>query len=154
VAGFEVSTEVQTAGQCNGAARPKDPVNCIDWSEAKAFCSWIGGRLPTAEEWEYAAKSGESRIFPWGNAPPDPSKAHFDSTETAPVATHRAGDTKWGLSDMAGNVWEWTASDFDDAHKEVRGGGRFLFPKGLRASSRGTAEPGERSGGIGLRCRL
>jgi len=51
----------------NLPTRNDHPINCIYWNEAAAFCQWIGGRLPTAEEWEYAAKGGESRIYPWGN---------------------------------------------------------------------------------------
>ena len=59
------------------------PVNAVTWGEAESFCRWMGGRLPTAVEWEYAAKGGEARIFPWGNQPVTGRRANPPS----PLAT-------------------------------------------------------------------
>jgi formylglycine-generating enzyme required for sulfatase activity len=54
------------------------PINCVTWQEASDFCRWIGGRLPTSTEWEYAASSGEAgKLYPWGDAPPDGKHANF-----------------------------------------------------------------------------
>jgi formylglycine-generating enzyme required for sulfatase activity len=118
--------------------RASHPINCVDYDQARTFCAWAGKRLPTEEEWEYAARAGaEGRKFPWGNDKPDQTRlngcgeectknlrAHrFPSgaalypasdgwPETAPVGSFPAGASKDGVLDMAGNVWEWTASQF------------------------------------------
>jgi formylglycine-generating enzyme required for sulfatase activity len=65
--------------RCNGKnGRFDHPINCISWPEAKQFCEWQGGRLPTASEWEYAASSGDpTRRYPWGNADVDAERANF-----------------------------------------------------------------------------
>ena len=106
------------------------PINCITWYEAYAFCSWDGGFLPSEAEWNYAAAGGaEQRIYPWGAAPPTPSHASYsvDATQQCmgdgvsgctladliPVGTKPPGDGKYGQSDLAGNLMEWT-SDWDD----------------------------------------
>ena len=54
------------------------PMNCVTWTEATQFCRWIGGRLPTATEWEYAATSGEpGKLYPWGETVPDAKHANY-----------------------------------------------------------------------------
>jgi sulfatase modifying factor 1 len=100
------------------------PINCVDWYEAFAFCIWDGGRLPTEVEWNYAAAGGsEERQYPW-SMPPDSgtidcSYANYyggsdggspfcSTTYTNNVGSESNGDGKWGQSDLAGNVWEWT----------------------------------------------
>jgi len=65
-----------TGGSCNAgvAGRENHPINCVDWNQADAYCQAQGLRLPTEEEWEYAAKGGdEDRRYPWGAAPPGPT---------------------------------------------------------------------------------
>jgi TolB-like protein len=140
---------------CTYGRRADHPVNCVDWGQANAFCSWVGGRLPTAEEWEYAAKSGESRVYPWGDQEPNGQLANYGNTQkTTPAGAYPAGATKWGLLDMAGNVWQWTASDYDSSKKEVRGGGWSYRPRILRASLRYRDDPSWRGDFIGFRCGL
>jgi formylglycine-generating enzyme required for sulfatase activity len=139
---------------CNGdrADRQDHPANCVDWSMAAAYCAWAGKRLPTEEEWEYAARGPDGRRFPWGDASPgsgavngcgaecvDAMRARGKSVHglypesdewpfTAPVARFAPGP--FGLYDMAGNVWEWTSSHYcpydasscSDPRRVVRGG--------------------------------
>lgn len=176
-----IETEQHTCNWKNG--RLDHPINCVNWNDSKRFCAWAGGRLPTAEEWEYAAKSGESRVYPWGDQPVNGQRANFcdrncpnalsdmdkkvfrdahwiDDAEndgyagTSPVGYFPAGVTKWGLLDMAGNVMNWTATDYDAESKELRGGGWSAQPHDLRASSRSMYAPSYRFHFMGFRCGL
>jgi formylglycine-generating enzyme required for sulfatase activity len=100
------------------------PVDCVDWDDAKSFCTWSGRRLPTEEEWEYAAQRPDGRSYPWGDRAPDGPLLNACGQEcrgdgfpwndgypgTAPVGSFPNGRTIDGLLDLAGNAWEWTAS--------------------------------------------
>jgi iron(II)-dependent oxidoreductase len=90
------------------------PVIHVSWHEAQAFCRWAGRRLPTEAEWERAARGASEHTFPWGDDPPDPSRAHLDlaSDGCVPVSACADGDSASGCRQMIGNVWEWTASEF------------------------------------------
>lgn len=97
------------------------PVNCVDWHQAKAFCSWFGGRLLSEAEWEYAAQAGgDGRVFPWGMEAPscqlavmkDESGAGCGNGGTSPVCSKPDGRTDQGLCDMGGNVYEWVEDNF------------------------------------------
>lgn len=152
-------TEPDTSGwtnNCTYPEKPNHPVNCIDYNFAAQFCAWIGGRLPTAEDWEFAAKSGEGRIYPWGNTAANTTVAqyHASSGKTAPVGTHPGGANKWGVLDMAGNVWEWTASNHDASYIEIRGGSWYDDASDLRASNRNSYPPSWRYNDVGFRCGL
>ena len=116
-----------TGSFCNWgkAGREDHPVNCVDWAQASAFSGWVGGRLPTEAEWEYAARSGgRSWRYPWGSTPgPDCSRivvghpgrctvkepCGCGRNGTWPVCSKSGGNTAQGLCDMLGNVWEWTS---------------------------------------------
>ena len=93
---------------------PHHPVSHVCWHEAEAFCRWAGRRLPTEAEWELAAATRDKRRFPWGEAPPDARRANLDAAAgwTVDVGAHPEGDSAHGCRQLIGNVWEWTASDF------------------------------------------
>jgi gamma-glutamyl hercynylcysteine S-oxide synthase len=93
---------------------PHEPVMHVCWFEAEAYCRWVGRRLPTEAEWELAASTPDKRRFPWGNDPADASRANLDGSAGGPVdvACYAEGDSAYGCRQMSGNVWEWTASEF------------------------------------------
>lgn len=115
-------------GEEGPKAKDNHPVTQVSWNDAVAYCEWAGRRLPTEAEWEYAAKNGEDSRgrFPWGDTfkPegeykaniwqgrfPDSSKVEDGFFYTSPVGYY--GETDAGLTDMSGNVWEWTGSTFE-----------------------------------------
>ncbi len=92
------------------------PMSCANWSEARAFCSAVGGRLPSPQEWRYAATGGRRTRYPWGNETASCSYAVMDDGSgkgcgrggPSPVCTRTRGNSPEGLCDMAGNLWEWS----------------------------------------------
>jgi len=138
------------------------PVIHVDWDGARAFCKWAGRRLPTADEWEVAANFAPAtrRVyrFPWGDEF-DALLANSQATagkDTQTVgAYHPAGDSPLGLSDMAGNVAEWTATASGGEESYIVKGGSFQDkPVALQSSAyqgvpRETAAPW-----LGFRCAV
>lgn len=129
------------------------PVVLVTWEEAKAYCAWIGGRLPTQEEWERAARGVDGRMYPWGNT--------FDARKTntresglgspTPVGLFIEGLSPEGLLDAAGNVWEWTSSDYNLKTKVLRGGAWSFAADSARVFASERSLPHNRSAAIGFR---
>jgi formylglycine-generating enzyme required for sulfatase activity len=150
------------------------PINCVDWKQAVAYCAWSGGRLPTEAEWEFAARGNDDRLYPWGKQRPNMFRLNMvgkdDGWEyTAPVGSYSKGASPFGVLDMAGNVWEWTADVYgpypadpqhdpqstrSDASPHVNRGGSWddYDPYKVRAAKRSSGGLGNRSNNLGFRC--
>jgi formylglycine-generating enzyme required for sulfatase activity len=192
----DTATLTSTSGlMCNSAyqtwtssvgGNEKRPINCVTWFEAFAFCAWDGGFLPTDAEWNYGASGGaDQRAYPWsspaGSTMIDCSHANYFVNN--PSGTYCAtgntvaslndvgsesptGDGRWGQSDLAGNVSEWTLDWFSPyanpctdcadltaaSYRVVRGGNFQYQAQYLRVAARGDGGPGSRYGNIGFRC--
>ncbi|MCP4680197.1 MAG: formylglycine-generating enzyme family protein [Deltaproteobacteria bacterium] len=108
------------------AGRDSYPVNCVDWYQSREFCDWVGGRLPSESEWEYAARSGGRDIkYPWGDEEAtcdyavmmEPYEECGCNTEkTMEVCSKTNGNTTQGLCDMAGNVSERVKDEYHGSY--------------------------------------
>ncbi|MDC0671269.1 formylglycine-generating enzyme family protein [Nannocystis radixulma] len=196
------------SAQCNGdrGSKRRHPINCISWNQAAAYCQWVGGRLPTEVEWEWAARGGEQeRTYAWGEQEPGPRLVNACGEEcarararlqpelkdvpedmlprtwlklhdkkdgdvgTAKVGSYAAGRGRGQLADLAGNVWEWTASAEisyqtgeegqigwggpDTGRRATRGGG-FLSTDDadVRTTARRLRDVKDRRPDLGFRC--
>jgi formylglycine-generating enzyme required for sulfatase activity len=98
-----------------GSQNANLPVVDITAIQAIQFCQWLGRRLPSESEWERAARYTDGRQWPWGNPPARPELANFyygEEPKLRPVGQYQNGKSPEGVSDLAGNVWEWTRSDY------------------------------------------
>jgi len=156
---------------------PDLPVMHVSWYEADAYARWRGARLPTEQEWEKAASwdegAGQKRRLPWGDGPPDDSLANLDqlSFGPAPAGAFPDGASPYGVLGMAGDCWEWTASDFGGypgfrawpyreysevffggPYKVLRGGSWATRPSVARTTFRNWDYPQRRQLFAGFRC--
>ncbi|MCB1739801.1 MAG: SUMF1/EgtB/PvdO family nonheme iron enzyme [Gammaproteobacteria bacterium] len=169
--------EAPEPGEWSIANRPRETVS---WYEAVAFCRWLSERLgyevrlPSEVEWEKGARGEDGRAYPWGSEYRS-GYANVDETETksgphylrqtTAVGVYPQGESPYGLADMAGNVWEWTAdwikiqdnpNIFDDYFAIIRGGDYFNrapnIPSRLAAETRSVRPFSLGPSTIGFRC--
>ncbi|MCI3933868.1 SUMF1/EgtB/PvdO family nonheme iron enzyme [Streptomyces sp. AN091965] len=157
-------------------ANDTHPAKCVNWWSAYAFAAFEGKRLPTALEWEAAARGTDGRLFPWGDSADDPPVNCADAWVGRPVITYQAWKTEfagvairrahatpvdahpanispYGIVGMAGNVWEWTATTLQDPGEAVICGGSYDNPlRAVQASSKGVYRKRGGSNAVGFRC--
>lgn len=137
------------------ADKADHPVVLVSWADAHFYAYWAGKRLLTEEEWEKAARGPDGRTYPWGDSPPTSELCNFNQNEkgTTPVGKYSpAGDSPYGGVDLAGNVWEWTASDYGKSRKALRGGSWDPYGVDVRAAYRLNYVPDYRHSSVGFRC--
>ena len=174
-----------------GWAIGEQPVTDVDWQDAADYCEWAGLRLPNDAEWEYAARAGvtdaqygELDAIAWYSdnsgkrkikgqaiwkASHDVFNEVLKSKENGPHAVGLKKPNGWGLYDVLGNVWQWTADWYEPGYyrnaerrdpqgppeggyKTLRGGSWYIYPQGVRFSNRNFFSPGVKNDSIGLRC--
>ena len=170
---FEVSTaQYAKFMAATGAKEPKywptsglvsqdqKPVVGVSWSEAAAYCRHYDKRLPTEQEWEKAVRGTDGRKYPWGNEEPTGRHVNSDRKNTdfndygslIRAWFLEGGKSPYGVLDRAGNVWEWTSSDYDRNQKVLRGGSWFYQAFYWGSTDRLGGNPGSRDSDFGFRC--
>jgi formylglycine-generating enzyme required for sulfatase activity len=152
--------------------RSNHPVNCVDWDQAHAYCSAVGKRLPLREEFEWAARGTvRGSPYPWGADEPSRKACwNGDGNDlgtgkrlgTCDVGSYPKGDSREGVKDLAGNVWEWTSATVqcpsDRQSREcvliLGGSWREEDPKYLMAAGGQAVPHAQRGSSMGFRCAL
>lgn len=138
-------------------AEDNHPVTHVSWNDANAYANWVGKRLPTEYEWEFAAKNGENLKYPWGDNPKLNNEFMTNTWDgktiqdqkvldgylyTSPVESFPKSNS--GIYDMVGNVWQWTSTTFEPYNKDipyrkdekvkVTRGGSFMYDEAIELS--------------------
>jgi hypothetical protein len=146
----EITADAFARFSPNSALRGRLPASGVTWDDARRYCQWAGGRLPTDAEWEYAARGS-----PAGAGNHSLSEvAWFNGNSGARV--HEVGGKQangFGLHDMSGNVWEWVA-DARGPERVLRGGSALSGRQLVGISARWSLDPGFKDSTIGFRCAL
>ncbi|MGF1527181.1 MAG: bifunctional serine/threonine-protein kinase/formylglycine-generating enzyme family protein [Candidatus Competibacterales bacterium] len=134
---------------------PLSPVTHMSFEDARRYCQWRGGRLPTEDEWEYMARGEARRTFPWGDTW-QPSRLQWPGAKgvesLAMVGSHPAGATPSGIHDLAGSVWEWTET-LEEGGYVLKGGSWLEYnPANFRAATRRVDGPDQVYADNGFRC--
>ncbi len=183
---YEVTfAEYDKFAEATGREKPSDsgwgrgnrPVINVSWHDATAYAEWLSEqtgqtyRLPTEAEWEYAARAGTTTKYWWGNqigknrAACDACGSRWDNKQTAPVGSF--SPNQFGIYDTAGNVWEWTCSEYESKYSgqeqlcvkninknsrlSLRGGSWFNGTSRMRSAYRNDWRPANRSAFLGFR---
>jgi formylglycine-generating enzyme required for sulfatase activity len=165
------------------------PVIFVNWDMANAYCQWARARLPSEAEWEKAARGESGLLYPWGNDWDVKSRKRLNFADknnpemasdlsaddgyhdTAPVGSYPAGQSPYGIYDLAGNVWEWVVDWYDPLYylnsplnnpkgptqetslRAMRGGAWVAANENVfHTYNRHGVEPSEFSSSIGFRC--
>jgi len=168
----------QTSGRFNYGVKGRDfhPMNGISWEGAQEYCAWLGGRLPTEAEWEYASRGYVYTHFPWGNEPTTCQAVSARAAGSGCVQDGTTDDQKtqsispFWIWDMSGSVWEWTSDRYDakayqDPSQDRAGRTKDLGPRvirgggwmeedfvALRTTHRGIQPAKLKSVDVGFRC--
>ncbi len=129
------------------------PVVGVNWWEAMAYAKWAGARLPAEEEWERAARGTKGSKYPWGDTIDANHANYFESgiRRPTPVGLYPEGASEDGVLDLAGNVWEWTASVSGKDAFVWRGGSWFVVSRLARSAYRDLDQPVVRNHDLGFR---
>ena len=148
---------------------PRQPVVAVAWEQAKTYCRWRGGRLPTEAEWECACKMGQTMEYYWDC---NSNNEYAWYSENSDNRTHPVGQKKpnnLGLYDMSGNVWEWCSDWYGKSYYQdspsnnpqgpdsgdrrvLRGGAWNISKNRLRCTYRYRHDPDFRNDLLGFRC--
>jgi formylglycine-generating enzyme required for sulfatase activity len=171
------------AGFCSAAQEtkllfPSDPLKGVrpvvnvTHPQARAYCQWVNGRLPTEAEWEKAARAPEGKDYPWGDEQPACDRANFGDCQTfstTPATAYPDGQTPYRMFDMAGNAYEWVSDWYADDYyptspfenpagpvngefRSIRGGSYLSSAEEITTFARSQHDPDDTRQDIGFRC--